>query len=99
MPRSDEVRWEVRVDRRRGEPERVSQALEALALGVEGMGFEAVTLEAFEGAPDGGKFRDFIPLGTISHLREEALAYVAEELLHEFGWGVDFRPVPSPSSS
>jgi hypothetical protein len=92
MP-SPAEQWQVRVDRRKIALELVQHELEALVAGVQGVSLELAEERSFEGAPDGGAFRDFTPVATISCAASAPLEYIAEELLEHFGWAIDFKPL------
>ena len=85
------VRWQVRIDRRKVELELVQDELVALVDGVQGVSLELEEERSFEGAPDGGAFRDFTPVAPLSCHDPKPLEYIAEELLDTFGWAIDFK--------
>ena len=82
--------WTVSTDRRKGDPARLLHELQELAASIEGLHLEVLPEDDYHQSPDGGGFRDFAPLAVISHQSLAALEIVAEELLAEFGWLVDF---------
>ena len=89
------ISWTVRIDRRKASREDVLEELQSLGLSIQDLAVDVVAEQTYWDAPDGGAFRDFIPVATISHRSIEALEVVAEELLLTFGWLVDFqRPDP-----
>jgi hypothetical protein len=81
--------WTVRADRREADLDAIVALLRELDGGVDGLAVRVVDRERFELAPDAGAFRDFIPLAHLVHAHEDALHYVAEVLLEDFGWQVD----------
>lgn len=84
------------MDRREADREAIISALRELEAGVQGLKVELLDEQDYWDAADSGAFRDFIALATLSHTHREALEYVAEDLLEQFGWLVDFRPPQTP---
>ena len=82
--------WTVSTDRRKGDRPHLLRELQELAGTIDGLHLEILPAEDYHQSPDGGGFRDFAPLAIISHPSLQALEIVAEELLAEFGWLVDF---------
>ena len=81
--------WTIRADRREVDLEEALAELRFLEQAMN-FGLEPMSAQALEALPDGGAFRDFVPVATISSLRIDTLEEVAEELLGEFGFRVDF---------
>lgn len=82
--------WAIRTDRRDGDRDGILQELEALASSIDGLHLDVHPEDAFFDGPDGGGFRDFAPIATLSHPDLRALELVAEELVLQFGWRIDF---------
>lgn len=81
--------WTLRIDRRQADRTAIMADLHELA-SATGVSVHPIDAEAFEGAPDGGAFRDFITAATLSADHAEQLEYVAEFLLDTHRWQVDF---------
>lgn len=84
--------WTVRIDRRKANPQTLSQHLRALAQEIQDLHVEIIDMQVFWSLPDDGTFRDFTPIATLSHPHTDALEHAAELLLDDWGWGVDFVP-------
>jgi hypothetical protein len=82
--------WTVRADRRDADLERLRAELLELDQTLEGLRVTLVDPQQVEDAPDGGAFRDFLPVAQASARSEQVLEVMAEELLLEFGFLVDF---------
>ncbi|RAL20960.1 hypothetical protein DL240_14920 [Lujinxingia litoralis] len=82
--------WSVRADRRNVDLSHLQSELNALGATVQGLRVETAEAAHFWNAPDQGAFRDFVAVGSISHSELRALEIVAEELIGEFGWTIDF---------
>lgn len=89
---SELVTWTLSVDRRKADRAVLEDELASLRDTVQGLQVEILSSQDYETADDGGAFRDFVAFARLSHPQQEALDYVAEELLETFGWLVDFRP-------
>ncbi len=83
--------WTVRIDRRQADRNAVIDLLNLLAKSVQQLQVEITADDEFWNTADIGAFRDFVAVAVISHPAEAGLEYVAEELLEEFGWLVDFQ--------
>lgn len=83
-------RWTVRMDRREGRFEAVCSEMRLLEATLEGLSLEMISPKEFEDAPDEGAFRDFHPIAYASAPDDRILEAMAEELLLEFGFLVDF---------
>lgn len=86
------ITWTLSVDRRKANRDEIIEALNALEAGVQGLSITIFDDEHYWNAPDHGAFRDFVPFATVTHAQRAGLEYVAEDLLEQFGWLVDFRP-------
>lgn len=82
--------WTLRIDRRVLEPARVRPELELLDQGIEHLRVEFIA--RFEALDDEGAFRDFAPYAILRHPHQEVLDQIAEDLLEDFGWVIDFLP-------
>ncbi len=85
------LQWTVRIDRRQANRDDVIALLNQLAKSVQQLQVEITADDEFWNTADIGAFRDFVSVAVISHPAEAGLEYVAEELLEEFGWLVDFQ--------
>ena len=81
--------WTIRADRRTAKFGVVAEELDDLAATLEGVSIQLVDRHSWDDAPDAGAFRDFHPIATVTGQRQ-ALEYLAEELVAEFGYQVDF---------
>lgn len=88
---STPLQWTVRIDRRQADRNAIIALLDQLAKSVQQLQVEITDDDEFWNTADIGAFRDFVPVAVISHPAEAGLEYVAEELLEEFGWLVDFQ--------
>ena len=86
------IQWTVRMDRRVVDHRALQDTLTTYHMGIEHLHVEVFDAHFIETLPDAGTFRDFIPVAILSHPSEAALEYVAEALLEDFGWRVDFLP-------
>lgn len=86
--------WIVRADRRDADLERLRAELQELERTLEGLQVVLVDPRQVEEAPDGGAFRDFWEVARASAGDEQVLEVMAEELLLEFGFLVDFLKQP-----
>ena len=84
--------WTLSIDRRKADRNAIIETLNELKNGVQGLEVELFDEAHYWEAGDSGAFRDFIAIARISHSHREGLEYVAEDLLEQFGWLVDFRP-------
>lgn len=87
---SEPHRWRVRTDRRVADLAALRARLTRLDEAVDGLVVVFDDDEFIDAAPDQGAFRDFTPVATLRAPHPATLEYVAELLLEEFGWIVDF---------
>jgi hypothetical protein len=73
------------VDRRADVRDQVLAEVCSLGESINGFDYELFTEER----PDGGKFRDFVPIAWLRHAESDALFAVVEELIDIFGWAID----------
>lgn len=64
--------------------------LTLLDQGIEHLSVEFIA--GFDSIDDEGTFRDFAPYAILRHPHQEVLEQLAEDLLDEFGWTIDFLP-------
>ncbi len=81
--------WRLRADRRRIDYDRVADRLKSLADTVDGLDLDLVDPGQFNASDDAHNFRDFAPVGDLTHDELEVLEIVTEELLLDFGWLID----------
>jgi hypothetical protein len=84
------VEWIIRADRREADLARVQRELAELGQTLEGLSVTLAPAAALAAAPDGGAFRDFVLVGTARAQDVRVLEAMAEELLLDFGFLVDF---------
>lgn len=85
------IQWRVRADRRVVSWARVAAELSELVETLEGL--EVVWSEDYDQAPDQGAFRDFAAVATVRAADKRVLEAMAEEMLLELGFSVDFKPL------
>lgn len=83
--------WTLKADRRTLDKEALQKELAMLEESVQDLQVELLATHLFDEGPDAGGFRDFAPFAHISHPHLAALEIVAEELLTQFGWLIDFQ--------
>lgn len=83
--------WTLKADRRKIDKRALERELSLLAETVQGLQIQTLDSPSFDEGPDAGGFRDFAPFAHISHPHLEVLEIVAEELLINFGWLIDFQ--------
>lgn len=89
--------WTLKADRRKADYSQIVARLRSMQDSVEGLTISIIDRHRFELTSDKGNFRDFSPLVRISHDKLAALEIIAEELLLEFGWLIDFAPTSEAS--
>lgn len=85
------IQWRVRADRRVVSWARVASELSEIVETLDGL--EVVWCEDYDQAPDQGAFRDFVAVATAQAADKRVLEAMAEELLLELGFCIDFKPL------
>ncbi len=83
--------WIVRADRNALDLELVQEDLDELGRTIEGLEIELIPATDWVSAIESNHMRDFVEIGAMSAGNVRILDIVAEELLAEFGFNVDFK--------
>ena len=86
--------WTVSIDRRTDRRDEILGELGAFGFTVDGLTVDIFESQRIDAPEDQGRFRDFVPVATMSHEHQQVLETLAEELLDMFGWLIDFREPP-----
>ena len=78
-------RWQNSLSRSIGAPTYETRFWRRSGESINGFDYDLFTEER----PDGGKFRDFVPVAWLRHAEPDALFAVVEELIDIFGWAID----------